>query len=335
MNSRQHRSFLKLASFLFILLMAISPAVAAPQSPQAQAPGSTASDLQSRAESGDSGAQYRLAISILKRDNGSADDIQSAVKWLRASAARNNANSAFYLGYLYEHGKFVPKDYKLAFQNYRIAAEAHYGPAENNLAWLYLNGQGVAKSAGKAMDLYIASAQHGDPVGQLNLASLYYTGHGVPLDYKEAFRWLQRSADSHLPEADDCLAYFYFNGIVVPRDYAEAARLVRLAAQSGVPSAETNLAYLYETGKGVPLDYVAAYTWYSRAIAAGNFTGAEHRKQLAQIMTQKQLDEANSLTTASVAPASASPAPTFPAPPPALQPAVPVLDGFSLLNTRH
>jgi uncharacterized protein len=333
MNSRQHHSFPRLVPFLFILLMAISPVLAAPQSPQAQAPASSASELQSRAERGDAGAQYRLAMSIFKRSNPSADDKQSALKWLRASAAQNNTYAAFYLGYLYEHGKYVPQDYKLAFQNYEIAAQVHYGPAENNLAALYQNGRGVTKNAGKAIDLYIASAQHGDPVGQVNLASLYYTGNGVPLDYKEALRWLQRSSDSHLPEAEDCLAYFYFNGIVVPRDYTEAARLVRLAVQSGLPSAETNLGYLYETGKGLPLDYVAAYTWYSRAIAAGNFTGAERRKQLARIMTRKQLDEANSLTTASVSPASASPA--APAPRGPLQPAVPVLDGFSLLSTQH
>jgi uncharacterized protein len=328
MNSRQHHSVLKLVSFLFVLFAEISSALAAPQSPQASA--SVAPDLQARAESGDPGAQYRLAMSIFKRSSPSPADVQSALKWLRASAGQNNPNAAFYLGYLYEHGKYVPQDYALAFQNYQIAAQAHYGPAENNLAFLYQKGQGVTRNSAKAIDLYIASAQHGDPVGQVNLASLYYTGNGVPRDYKEALRWLQRSADSHLPEAEDCLAYFYFNGIVVPRDYAEAARLVRLAVQSGLPSSETNLAYLYETGKGVPLDYVAAYTWYSRAIVAGDFLGAERRKQLARIMTRKQLDEANSLTTA-----SASPAVAVPTPPSPLQPAVPVLDGFSLLNVQH
>jgi TPR repeat protein len=55
------------------------------------------------------------------------------------------------------------------------------------------------------------------------------------------------------------------------------------------------LAYLYEQGRGLPLDYVAAYAWYSRAIIAGDSSGAEHRKQLSQLLTHKQIDEAASL----------------------------------------
>ena len=62
-----------------------------------------------------------------------------------------------------------------------------------------------------------------------------------------------------------------------------------------MPTAETNLAYLYEQGRGLPLDYVAAYTWYSRALAAGDASGANRRNQLSRLMTRKQLDEATSL----------------------------------------
>ena len=82
----------------------------------------------------------------------------------------------------------------------------------------------------------------------------------------------------------------------VALDYVEAARWLRLAAQLGLPSAETNLAYLYEQGRGLPLDYVAAYTWYSRALAAGDATGAG-RQQISHLMTRKQIDEATSLLT--------------------------------------
>jgi TPR repeat protein len=109
-----------------------------------------------------------------------------------------------------------------------------------------------------------------------------------------AFRWLRASADSGIPEAQNGLADFYF----VQRDYTEAARLVRLAVQQGLPSAETSLGFLYEQGKGVPLDYVSAYTWYSLAMAAGNQAAADGRKRLAQLMTRKQLDEANARTGA-------------------------------------
>jgi uncharacterized protein len=330
MNFQQHHSlsFFRLLTFLFAILLAIPATLASPPSPQA--PTTTVSDLESRAENGEAAAQYRLGVSILKRNNLSPEDIQTALKWLRASAGQNNPNAAFYLGYLYEHGRFVARDYRLAFQNYEIAAKLQYSPAENNLGSLYQHGQGVTKNVGKAFEWYLASAQHGDAVGQMNLASVYYLGSGVQRDYKETVHWLRHASDSNLPEAENCLAYFYFYGVTVQRDYDEAARLVRLAAQQGLPSAETNLGYLYETGKGIPLDYVAAYTWYSRAISAGDNTGADHRKDLQHIMTQKQLDEAHSMTTA-----FSSPAPAVPTLPGVLQPSLPNPGGLSLLNAQH
>jgi hypothetical protein len=148
---------------------------------------------------------------------------------------------------------------------------------------------------GKAFEWYLASAQHGNPVGQCNLATLYYLGSGTPRDYKEAARWFRAAADSGSAEAQNSLAVSYYKGLGVELDYTEAAQWLRLAAQQGLPSAETNLAYLYEQGRGLPLDYVAAYAWYSRALAAGDASGAEHRDQLSHLMTRKQIDEATSL----------------------------------------
>jgi TPR repeat protein len=294
MNLLKSRST-NLSLILISFLVTQQRICAVTQVPQAVA--SAFLDRESRAEHGDSGAQYQLASSILDR-NPSPDDIQTALKWLRASVAQNNSNAAFYLGYLYEHGKFVPQDYGLAFQNYEIATRAHYPPAENNLASLYQHGQGVRKNLGKAYEWYLAAAQHGDPVGQYNLAAFYYFGTSTSRNSTEAVRWLRASADTGLAEAENGLAAFYFYGISVQRDYNEAARLVRLAVQKGLPAAATSLGFLYEHGKGVPLDYVAAYAWYSRAITAGDSSSNQHRKQLAQIMTRKQLDEANALATA-------------------------------------
>jgi TPR repeat protein len=277
---------------------------AASQSPQAVA--SPSSDLVSRAEQGDSAAQYQLATSILE-EHPSPGDIQTALTLLRASAAQNNPRALLYVGYLYEHGKFVTQDYAQAVRNYEPAARAHYPPAENNLGFLYQHGVGIAKDLDKAFEWYRAGANHGDPVAQFNLATFYYLGTATSRDYAEAVRWLRLSADSGLADAQNNLASFYFHGIGVPRDYTEAARLLRLAVQQGLPTAETSLGFLYEHGKGVPVDYVAAYTWYSLAAAAGDSSGSKRRKRLAQIMTRMQLDEATSLVaTQTAGPASPS-----------------------------
>jgi uncharacterized protein len=316
--SRRSLLLLSLILILFPLLASVRFVLAAPQSPQtSQNPAASISDLQSAAQKADS--EYCLAKSMLA-NHPSPSDIQSALQALRASAAQNNPRAEFYLGYLYEHGQFVPRDYALAFQNYQSAAAQQFPVAENNLAALYQHGRGVAKNDAKAFELYLASARHGDPVAQLNLASLYYSGTGTSRNYTETIHWLRVAADAGIPDAQNNLAYFYFYGVSIQRDYTEAARLLRLAAQQGLPAAETSLAYLYELGKGVPLDYVAAYTWYSRALAAGDNTGAARRNQLAHIMTTRQLGEATSANSNAL--------------PPPLQPASPPTTAFSLVTTH-
>ena len=295
MNSGMARAISNLSLLFSFGLLVVQPQrlFARPQFPQTLE--SRPADLASRAERGDPGAQYQLARSILDRDS-SPEVVQTGLEWLRASAAHGNPSAAFYLGYLYEHGRFVNLDCSLAFRNYELAARAHYPPAENNLAYLYQHGLGVQKDLDKAFEWYLAAAEHGDPLGQYNLATLYHRGNGTRQDDAEAVHWLRVAADSGLPEAQADLAAFYLYGVAVKRDDREAARLIRLAVEQGLASAETGLGFLYEQGKGVPLDYVAAYSWYSRAIAAGDISSQDRRKRLAQIMTRKQLEAAASLT---------------------------------------
>jgi len=300
------RLFFLAAAFVAVPFVAVQRGYAAGHAaPQSQQNASTPlATLQSRAEQGDAVAQYNLALSYLRHDptrpnptllDPPNDDYQPALKWLRASAAQNNAHAEYLLGYLYEHGKGVPRDYAKAAENYRAAALQGHSAAENNLASLYQHGQGVPKDMGKAFEWYLASARHGNPVGQCNLGGLYYQGLGIPRDYKEAARWFRAAADSGSAECQNSLGVSYYKGLGVPLDYTEAARCLRLAAQQGLPGAQTNLAYLYEHGRGLPLNYVAAYTWYSRALAAGDVSGASRRNQLSRLMTRKQIDEAASL----------------------------------------
>ena len=279
--------------FRSVAFMASLPIICLGQtcSPPSQYPKYANLDLPSRAQGRDATAQYLLATKILAHDP-SPGEIESGIKWLRASAVQNEPEAQFYLGYLYEKGKFLPQDYALAFQNYRAAALMHYGPAENNLASLYQHGQGVPRDPTQAFQWYLASAEDGDPTGQINLATLYYRGEGISQDYEKAVRWLRASADAGCSHAQNNLAYFYFYGIVVQRDYVAAARLLQLAAQQNLVRAQTNLANLYSHGQGVSVDYVAAFVWYSRAVAGGDKSAARSRENLARMMTKKQLDQA-------------------------------------------
>jgi uncharacterized protein len=283
-----HLMFCSLFKVLLTLLVG-----AAPQSLQTISPSNSTSQIQRGLT--DATEQYHFALDLLTH-NPTPDEIQGALKWLRASAAQNNPHAEFYLGYLYEHGRYVSQDYALAFQYYQASALQHLPAGENNLAFLYLNGHGVHKNLDNAFKYFIASAEHGDSVGQFNLASAYYHGTGTRRNDAEAVRWLRVSAESGLAPAESSLGAFYFYGVGIQKDYTEAARLARLAAEQGYPPAETDLGFLYEHGKGVPLDYVYAYSWYSKAIQDGETSATDFRNRLSVIMTSKQIEAAKAST---------------------------------------
>jgi TPR repeat protein len=126
---------------------------------------------------------------------------------------------------------------------------------------------------------------------------MYYHGKGTPRNFTEAAHWFRAAADTGDPVGQHALGVLYYKGQGVPLDYNVAAHWVALSAQQGHPYGASDLGYLYENGRGVPLDYVAAYTWYSRAVVSGDARAAAQLKSLSQLMSRRQLDEANLLVT--------------------------------------
>ncbi len=289
--------------FIFAVpLFSVAVCVSAPLPQQTPNPAFSASELQSRAESGDPSATTKLCEFPVLTDT-SSPDYDLALSWLQSAASKNTPCAQFVLGYLYEHGKGLPLNFTKAAENYRAAALQGFAPAENNLGALYHRGNGVPKDLALAFHWYRTSALHGNPAAQLNLGIFYYLGYGTPVDFLQAAEWFRASANQGFAFGQKDLAFAYLKGIGVPRDYSQAAYWARLAADQGVPRAQALLGFLYESGQGVPLDYVAAYTWYSRAIAAGDVSNTDRLKSLSQIMTHKQLDKANSIISAQSPPA--------------------------------
>ncbi|MEY8716753.1 tetratricopeptide repeat protein [Francisella philomiragia] len=62
------------------------------------------------------------------------------------------------IGFMYEHGLYVKKDYKKAAEYLTIAADKNFPEAQYDLAILYIRGLGVDKDEFKAIQLFKASA---------------------------------------------------------------------------------------------------------------------------------------------------------------------------------
>jgi len=105
------------------------------------------------------------------------------------------------MGWIYQTGKGVKKNPKIAFNWYRKAAIQQHVIAQNNLGVAYEQGLGVRKNAKKAAKWYKDSAEWGYSFAQYNLGVLYKEGYGVKQNLEEAQFWLQIAALQGVEEA--------------------------------------------------------------------------------------------------------------------------------------
>ena len=105
--------------------------------------------LQSRAEAGESDAQFTLG-KLYYYGFGIEHNFTKAIKWFRASANHGHASAQFLLGEAHEKGKGLDRDYTQAAKYYKRAALGGHSLAIYRLSNLYAHGLGVRKNIIKA-----------------------------------------------------------------------------------------------------------------------------------------------------------------------------------------
>ena len=106
----------------------------------------------------------------------------------------------------------------------RPLAEQGDAVVQRKLGYFYETGTCVPKNYAEAMKWYRKAADQGDATAQYDIGVMYYNGEGVPRDYAEAMKWFRKAADQGNAIAQHSLAEMYYEGRVVPRDYAEALK---------------------------------------------------------------------------------------------------------------
>ncbi len=246
--------------------------------------------LQSKAEAGDAGAQ--LALGRAYQDgNGVPQNDELAAKWYRKAAEQGNARAQNNLGIMYRTGSGVEKSKEEAANWYRKAAHQGYANAMFNLGTAYYNGDGVPSNVFRAYDWFLLAQEAGsssapdavkrtaDEIGQkassdalLEIGEMYEKGEEVPKNGVDAAKWYLKAADQKDPRAMVKLASILVNGSGVPQDNVQAFQLCRTAAKE-YPPAQYCVGYLYQQGLGVPQDYAEAAKWYEKS-AAGRHSPA-------------------------------------------------------------
>lgn len=84
-----------------------------------------------------------------------------------------------HLGWVYQNGYGVEKNYSVAFDCYKKAADQNDAKAQNNLGYMYEHGLGVAENTTLAIEWYMKSANQGYAEAQYNLGYMYEIGKGI------------------------------------------------------------------------------------------------------------------------------------------------------------
>lgn len=111
---------------------------------------------------------------------------------LKMAADAGHTLSQYKMAKLYEEGKLVPKNNRLAFYYFLQAAQAGDSVAQCNVGRYYALGIGTEQNAQKSRYWEMKSAEQGCSIAMINVANGYENGKGLPKDNNLAIEWYTR-----------------------------------------------------------------------------------------------------------------------------------------------
>lgn len=183
-------------------------------------------------------AQCNLANILWEEIN--SDESRSDVIALYKESIKNGSTISMYnLGHNFDIGYKVNRDYMVAYDYYRMAAEQNHTDAQAELGWMYEKGNGVSQDYYKSAYWYDLAAKNNHLVAMVNLGNHYMNGNGVECNKEKGFS-------------------LYMNAYALRKNDESVSTLLYLIANS------------YEFGNGVSKDCQEAIRWYERAREAGD-----------------------------------------------------------------
>lgn len=132
--------------------------------------------LRALAESGDTGAQLDLGLSL------SATDSKAAMTWFERAAMQGEGAAAYEMGVLQDDPKRAVEWYSMASAMGHIGAQYQLGDA-------YLNGRGTAKEPGWGMMWVERAARAGHVEAQFAMSTALATGLTGAVQREDALVW--------------------------------------------------------------------------------------------------------------------------------------------------
>jgi TPR repeat protein len=147
----------------------------------------------------------------------------------------------------------------------------------------------------EALAIIEPAAEKGNVEAAYWLGQMYENGLGVKMDPDTALTWYRKAAEGGWSDAKFKLGEIYFTGTEELQDFKKARRWLEQAARDGNSRAQLDLGRLYANGWGGDKDEIQAYIWYEFAAKQDNYEAVHLRDQLVQIMSDKDITEAQNL----------------------------------------
>ena len=200
----------------------------------------------------------------------SRGDYENALSVYKQEAKRGDSHALLGLCKMYEDGKGVKENDRLAFQYCMQAAKRGEVKAQKRLGMMYYKGTGVARNVHEARFWFNQAALSDDPEALYYLGIAYLKGIGGEKDFHQAHDLFERAADEGHVNAMWKLYEMFNKGTGVRQDRQEAFKWLMKLAADGDIRAQFLAGSSYLTGNGVKADPAEAVRWFEKAAQQGS-----------------------------------------------------------------
>lgn len=223
------------------------------------------------AAGGSDASQVLLAVAYLNGGGRLMRDSAKAAFWFEQAAIQGNAYAERMLGDLYEQGRGVPANQKLAF-DWRIKA-ARRGELDAQLAVgkMYQGGIGVSRDVDRALYWYRRAALAGSAEAQSLTEQLQRYGRDAEVTQASSRSSFEMAAKRAYELARSFVDVVEEFGYRVAEDWHQRLPELEQPARDGDLEAAYQLGRRYERGVGgVKQDQATSLAWYRRAAEGGH-----------------------------------------------------------------
>lgn len=192
-----------------------------------------------------------------------------AFLWFSRAADLGAAEAQLQLGGCYHYGLGVTPNFSMAAKYYQLAADQTNYVAMKSLGYLLMNGYGIKKNDERAKYWLLRAAKDGgNRRAMYDLSVLYNRLHPDTNASLESFKWTKQSAELGDAMGAWQLALFYLRGWGATETNLSSYRLwLYTAAKLGATDAQYFVGQAYRTGDGVPTNMAASLMWLRKAAA--------------------------------------------------------------------